>query len=71
LSKFYEDPIVRKALIEGLAFQKDPVVQIALIQLMVKIKEKSIVTDLRKIVEDEETMKAVKDEAYTGLLELS
>ena len=71
LSKFYDEPIVRKALIEGLALQKDPVVQIALIQLMVKIKEKSIVTDLKRIVEDEETMKAVKDEAYTGLLELS
>ena len=71
LSKFYEDPMVRKALIEGLSTQKDPVVQIALIQLMVKIKEKGIVTDLKKIVEDEKTMDAVKDEAYTGLLELS
>ena len=71
LSKFYKEPIVRKALIEGLSSQKDPVVQIALIQLMVKIKEKGIVTDLEKIVEDKETMEAVKDEAYTGLLELS
>ncbi len=71
LSKFYDEPMVRKALIEGLSSQKDPVVQIALIQLMVKIKEKGIVTDLKKIVEDEKTMEAVKDEAYTGLLELS
>jgi hypothetical protein len=71
LSKFYDEPIVRKALIEGLSIQKDPVVQIALIQLMVKIKEKGIVTDLQKIVDDEKTMEAVKDEAYTGLLELS
>ena len=71
LSKFYKEPMVRIALIEGLSSQKDPVVQIALIQLMVKIKEKGIVTDLEKIVEDKETMEAVKDEAYTGLLELS
>lgn len=71
LSKFYEEPTVRKALVDGLATQKDPVVQIALIRLMVKIKEKGIVTDLKKIVEDEQSMEAVKDEAYTGLLELS
>jgi anti-sigma factor RsiW len=71
LNKFHDDPLVRKALIEGLSNQKDPVVQIALIQLMVKMKEKGIVTDLKRIVDDEETMKAVKDEAYTGLLELS
>ncbi len=71
LSKFYEEPMVRKALVEGLATQKDPVDQIALIRLMVKIKEKGIVTDLKKIVEDEQSMEAVKDEAYTGLLELS
>jgi len=71
LNKFHEEPLVRKALIEGLSNQKDPVVQIALIQLMVKMKEKGIVTDLKRIVDDEETMKAVKDEAYTGLLELS
>lgn len=71
LSNFHDEPLVRKALVDGLSSQKDPVVQIALIQLMVKIKEKSIVTDLQKIVDDENTMKAVKDEAYTGMLELS
>src|SRR5690606_24528787 len=71
LSKFHDEPQVRKALVEGLSSQKDPVVQIALIQLMVKIKEKGIVTDLKRIVDDEQSMKAVKDEAYSGLLELS
>jgi hypothetical protein len=38
---------------------------------MVRIKEKTVVDDLRRMVDDKETMKAVKDEAYTGLLELS
>ena len=71
LSKFHSDPLVRKFLIDGLSSQKDPVVQIALIQLMVRMKEQGIVEDLRRIVADEETMKAVKDEAYSGLLELS
>lgn len=71
LSKFRGEPLVRKSLIESLSTQKDPVVQIALIQLMVKMKEKGIVDDLERIIDDEETMKAVKDEAYTGLLEFS
>lgn len=71
LSKFHEEPLVRKVLIDGLSNQKDPVVQIALIQLMVEMKEKGVMKDLKKIVDDEQTMKAVKDEAYTGILELS
>jgi len=71
LSKFQDEPHVRKVLISALGKQKDPVVQIALIQLMVKLKEKSIVNELQKIVDDNESMKAVKDEAYTGLLKLS
>jgi hypothetical protein len=71
LSNFHQEPHVRKALIESLGKQKDPVVQIALIQLMVKMKEKGVVNDLQKIVDDSETMKAVKDEAYSGILKLS
>ena len=71
LSKFHNEPLVRKVLIDALSNQKDPVVQIALIQLMVKMKEKGIVNDLKRIVDDEHTMKAVKDEAYSGIMELS
>lgn len=71
LSKFESDPAVRKILIQSLALQKDPIVQIALIQLMVRWKEKSVVNELQKIVDDTDIMKAVKDEAYTGLLKLS
>jgi HEAT repeat protein len=71
LSKFHQEPSVRKELVKSLAKQKDPVVQIALIQLMVKMKEKGVINDLQKIVDDNKTMKAVKDEAYSGLLKLS
>jgi hypothetical protein len=71
LSKFSSEPKVRKALVQSLSKQKDPVVQIALIQLMVKMKEKGVVNDLQKIVDDQETMEAVKDEAYSGILKLS
>ena len=71
LSKFREEPLVRKELIQSLSMQKDPVVQIALIQLMVRMKEKGAAKDLERIIDDNETMKAVKDEAYSGLLKLS
>lgn len=71
LSKFREEPLVRKELIGSLAIQKDPVVQIALIQLMVRMKEKGAAKSLEQIINDAETMKAVKDEAYSGLLKLS
>jgi hypothetical protein len=71
LSKFSSDPAVRKILIESLSTQKDPVVQIALIQLMVEMNEKGVMKDLQKIVDDSETMQAVKDEAYSGILKLS
>lgn len=71
LSKFQSESAVRKALISSLATQNDPVVQIALIQLLVRMKEKTVIKDLERIVEDEKNIKAVKDEAYNGILKLS
>ena len=71
LSRFHEDPIVRKKLIESLSMQADPMVQIRLIQLMVDMQEKGVIKDLQRIVDDASMMKAVKDEAYSGILKLS
>jgi HEAT repeat protein len=71
LGKFINEAQVKKGLIQSLSTQKDPMVQIALIQLMVKIKEKSIVDQLEKLTKDASTLKAVKDEAYSGILKLS
>jgi hypothetical protein len=71
LSKFYTEPAVRRELIAALGKQKDPIVQIALIQLLVKMKEKNVVDDLNKIVDDVETIKPVKDEAYSAIMKLS
>lgn len=71
LSKFQDDPVVRKGLIEALSKQTDPMVQISLIQLMVQLNEKKAVRDLQRMVEDAETIKAVKDEAYSGIMKLS
>jgi hypothetical protein len=71
LSKFHQQEHVRTALINSLAKQKDPVVQISLIRLMVEMKEKSVIKELDRITKDKESIKAVKDEAYSGLLKLS
>ena len=71
LTKFYQEENVRKVLINSLSIQKDEVVQIALIQVLVKMKEKNIVKELEKITKDTEVLKAVKDEAFTGILKLS
>lgn len=71
LSKFHEEPKVRKALLHSLSVQKDPVVQIALIQLLVTIKENGVMKDLERMTKDKTIMKAVKDEAYSGMLKLS
>jgi anti-sigma factor RsiW len=71
LSKFHHQEHVRKALIQSLAKQKDPLVQISLIRLMVEMKEKSVIQELERITKDKELIKAVKDEAYAGLLKLS
>ncbi len=71
LGKFSNETNVRGALIQSLSSQKDPVVQIALIQLLVKMKEKGVIKQLEEMTKDASTMKAVKDEAYSGILKLS
>jgi HEAT repeat protein len=71
LGKFSNEATVRTALIQSLSTQKDPIVQIALIQLLVKMKEKGVVKQLEQMTKDASTMKAVKDEAYSGILKLS
>lgn len=71
LSNYHHEPAVRKALIAALGTQKDPVVQIALIQLMVRIRESSVINTLKRITTDSSAIQAVKDEAYSGILKLS
>ncbi len=71
LSKFSSENEVRKSLIESLSTQKDPIIQIALIQQLVKMKEKTVVKQLERMTKDSKTMKAVKDEAYSGIFKLS
>ncbi|MEQ9415520.1 MAG: HEAT repeat domain-containing protein, partial [Cyclobacteriaceae bacterium] len=71
LSKFVQEASIRKILTESLSKQDDPMVQIALIQLLVNLKERGVVNDLEKIIENDKSIDAVKDEAYTGIIKLS
>jgi hypothetical protein len=70
LGRFHREPYVKKQLVASLKTQKDPIVQIELIQLLTKMKQKGILNELEKIVNDGNTMKAVKDHAYIGILTL-
>lgn len=71
LSRFVNEPAVREQIIRALPKQNDPVVQIAIIQLLVKIRETQIVDELKLIINDDKTIQAVKDEAYSGIMKLS
>ncbi|OCX53391.1 hypothetical protein BEL04_03565 [Mucilaginibacter sp. PPCGB 2223] len=70
LARFYQEKQVRKQLVSSLKKQKDPIVQIVMINLLTRIKESGILTELEKMVNDENTYKAVKDCAYSGIREL-
>lgn len=70
LSRFYREPYVKQQLVSSLSKQKDPMVQIELIQLLTKMKQTTIVNELEKLTKDENTLKAVKDQAYSGIYTL-
>ncbi len=70
LSKFHRERYVKQQLVASLEKQKDPMVQIELIQLLTRMRETTILKELDKIVEDGNTIKAVKDKAYSGIFTL-
>jgi HEAT repeat protein len=70
LSKFHRESYVKKQLVASLEKQKDPMVQIELIQLLTRMRETSILKELDKIIEDGNTLKAVKDNAYSSIFTL-
>jgi hypothetical protein len=70
LSKFHKERYVKQQLVRSLKKQKDPMVQIELIQLLTRMKETSILDELQKMVNDTNTMDAVKDKAYSSILTL-
>lgn len=71
LNRFHTQPHVRSALIKSLSTQTDAIVQIELIRILVQIKAKQSVDELKKITTDDNALPAVKDEAYAGIMKLS
>ncbi|WP_295770968.1 HEAT repeat domain-containing protein [uncultured Mucilaginibacter sp.] len=70
LAKFYKESYVRKQLVKSLKKQQDPMVQIALIELLTRMKESAILTELEGMVKDESKMDAVRETAYSGAFQL-
>lgn len=70
LSRFHRENYVKKQLIASLKKQKDPMVQIELIHVLTAMKQKSILDDLQRMVQDENTNEAVKERAYSSILTL-
>jgi hypothetical protein len=70
VAHFYGEGYVRRQLIASLKHQQDPSVEIELINLLTKIKESGILTELEKIVNDQNTRQPVRDCAYSGIMEL-
>ena len=70
LGKFAANDRVRKALIESLGRQESPAVQLKLIALLVQLQEKRAVEPLQKIINNNEVIPAVKDEAKYGIFKL-
>ncbi len=70
LSRFHRENYVKKKLIASLKKQKDPMVQIELIHVLTAMKQKSILDDLQRMVQDENTNEAVKERAYSSILTL-
>jgi len=70
LTKFYREAYVKKQLIRSLKKQHDPMVQIALIGLLTRMKESAILSQLEGMAKDDNNIDAVKQTAYSGILEL-
>lgn len=71
LSQFADEEKVRKVLIASLTTQDKPIVQIALINLMVQLKESRAIEPLKNILNSDEAIEVVKDEANYGVFKLS
>ena len=71
LQNFSGEPYVKKQLISSLGTQKDPFVQIKLIQLLTKMRERSVISTLNKIIKDQSTIEVVKEHAVMGVNKLN
>ena len=70
LARFGNQALVKSALISALGSEKEPAVQIALINVLVGLKEKSAINGMQQIINDDEKLTFVKEEARMGIFKL-
>ncbi|HEY6253569.1 MAG TPA: HEAT repeat domain-containing protein [Candidatus Angelobacter sp.] len=71
LGRYHSQPEVRKGLVEALQTQQSPLVQVALIDLMVDLKDSSVVEQLRKFEQDPSVNPTVRQCAQWGIRQLT
>lgn len=67
LTNFLDNEHVRHALVKSLESQSDPLIQISLITILVEAQEKSARVPMKKLLENEETVPEVKQQAEIAL----
>jgi len=70
LVRLRSDPRVGPALVEALPLQTDPNVQITLIEALVTLREKRAVPQLEQLAQQPEVLRAVRQQAESGLGQL-
>ena len=70
LAKFGSNPLARTALVDALGGEEEPAVQIALIEALVQLKAMEALDGLQDIVDSENYLREVKDEAHMGMFKL-
>ncbi|XOV92671.1 MAG: HEAT repeat domain-containing protein [Bacteroidota bacterium] len=67
LEKFADNKLVRDELVKSLELQDDPLIQIALIRILVDTKEKSAVEPLKRMLDSDQVIPEVKQQAETAI----
>jgi hypothetical protein len=71
LSRYGSHPQVRQGLAEALTAQQSPLVQVELIDLLVQLRDRGILDELRKIQQDTAADPAVRQRAERAISQLS
>ena len=67
LGNFIDQPTVRMELVRSLEQQDEPLIQIAMISLLVEAQEKTAISSIKKLLEDEATTEEVKTQAAIAM----
>jgi hypothetical protein len=70
LTRFTDEAVVRRALVDSVASQDSPLVQIALIDEIVQMRENNAARELRALAENATANSAVRQRAQWGLTKL-